>query len=161
MTDEEAIEQSSAPLMDHLIELRQRLIRSLIAVAAVFFIAFVFADEIFNFLVIPYERAAFENQNLKLIYTAPQEYFFAQLRIALFTALFMAFPVIASQIYKFVAPGLYKNERKAFLPFLIATPILFVMGASLVFFIVFPLAMTEIIPRAPTPESTDNCWVRS
>ena len=142
MTDEEAIEQSSAPLMDHLIELRQRLIRSLIAVAAVFFIAFVFADEIFNFLVIPYERAAFENQNLKLIYTAPQEYFFAQLRIALFTALFMAFPVIASQIYKFVAPGLYKNERQAFLPFLIATPILFVMGASLVFFIVFPLAMT-------------------
>ena len=114
MTDEEAIEQSSAPLMDHLIELRQTLIRSLIAAAAVFFIAFVFADEIFNFLVIPYERAAVENQNLKLIYTAPQEYFFAQLRIALFTALFMAFPVIASQIYKFVAPGLYKtNDRRS------------------------------------------------
>ncbi len=136
------IEESAAPLVEHLIELRQRLIKAMVAVAIVFVIAFIFADQIFQILVIPYERAAGENQNLKLIFTAPQEYFFAQLKIALFTALFIAFPIIASQIYKFVAPGLYKNERSAFLPFLIATPILFFMGASLVFFIVMPLAMT-------------------
>lgn len=138
---DDSIEQSAAPLLEHLVELRQRLIKSLIAVSIVFFVAFIFADQIFNFLIIPYEKAAIENQNLKLIYTAPQEYFFAQLRIALFTALFVAFPVIASQIYKFVAPGLYNNERQAFLPFLIATPVLFLLGASLVFFLVMPLAM--------------------
>ena len=138
---EESLDDSAAPLMEHLIELRSRLIKSLIAVAVVFVVAFIFADQIFNFLVVPYERAAVENQNLKLIYTAPQEYFFAQLRIALFTALFVAFPVIASQVYKFVAPGLYKNERSAFLPFLIATPVLFVLGAALVYYLVFPLAL--------------------
>ena len=139
---ESDIEDSAAPLVEHLIELRQRLVKALIAVFIVFVVAFIFADQIFQVLVIPYERAAGENQNLKLIFTAPQEYFFAQLKIALFTSLFVAFPVIAAQIYKFVAPGLYKNERSAFLPFLIATPILFLMGASLVFFVVMPLAMT-------------------
>jgi len=128
-------------LMDHLIELRQRLVKSLIAVAIVFLVAFVFAAQIFDILVVPFEKAAGDSQNLRLIYTAPQEFFFAQLRIALFTALFVAFPVIASQVYKFVAPGLYKNERGAFLPFLIATPILFLIGASLVYFVVMPLAM--------------------
>lgn len=136
------INASAAPLVEHLIELRQRLIRSLIAVAAVFVVAFYFADQIFQILVVPYERAAGEDQELTLIFTAPQEYFFAQLKIALFTALFMAFPVIAVQIYKFVAPGLYKNERQAFLPFLFATPILFFLGASLVYFVVMPLAMS-------------------
>jgi len=95
-----------------------------------------------------------ENQNLKLIYTAPQEYFFAQLRIALFTALFVAFPVIASQVYKFVAPGLYKNERNAFLPFLIATPILFLLGASLVFFLVMPLAMSFFLSMQQIGDGT-------
>lgn len=139
---ESDIEDSAAPLVEHLIELRQRLIKALVAVAVVFVIAFIFADPIFQFLVVPYERAAGTDQNLKLIFTAPQEYFFAQLKIALFTALFVAFPVIASQIYKFVAPGLYKNERQAFLPFLIATPVLFLMGASLVYWAVMPLAMT-------------------
>jgi len=151
---DESIEKSAAPLLEHLIELRQRLIKSLIAVAVVFFIAFIFADQIFNFLIIPYEWAAVENQNLKLIYTAPQEYFFAQLRIALFTALFVAFPVIASQVYKFVAPGLYKNERNAFLPFLIATPILFLLGASLVFFLVMPLAMSFFLSMQQIGDGT-------
>ncbi|MEO1398370.1 MAG: twin-arginine translocase subunit TatC [Pseudomonadota bacterium] len=141
-SEAEEIESTAAPLVEHLVELRQRLVRALIAVAVVFVIAFYFADEIFQFLVIPYERAAGENQKLQLIFTAPQEFFFAQLRIALFTALFVAFPVIATQIYKFVAPGLYKNERRAFAPFLVATPILFLMGASLVFFVVMPLAMS-------------------
>lgn len=154
---EAEIEDSAAPLVEHLIELRQRLIRALIAVAVVFVIAFVFADQIFQILVVPYETAAGEDQNLKLIFTAPQEYFFAQLKIALFTALFIAFPVIASQIYKFVAPGLYKNERQAFLPFLVATPILFFLGASLVYWVVMPLAMTFFLSMQLTgPDVTTS-----
>ncbi len=142
MTTEADLDDTAVPLVEHLIELRQRLVKTLIAIAVVFVIAFLFADHIFQILVVPYERAAGENQELKLIFTAPQEFFFAQLKIALFTALFIAFPVIASQIYKFVAPGLYRNERQAFLPFLFATPILFLLGASLVFFVIMPLAMS-------------------
>ncbi len=138
---EDDIQESSAPLVEHLVELRQRLIKAVIAIAIFFVICFIFANDIFNILVIPYERAAGENQNLTLIYTAPQEFFFVQLRIALFGSLFISFPVIANQIYKFVAPGLYKNERSAFLPFLIATPVLFIIGACLVFFFIMPLAM--------------------
>ncbi|MEL6504699.1 MAG: twin-arginine translocase subunit TatC [Pseudomonadota bacterium] len=155
--EKEDMDASAAPLVEHLIELRQRLIKALIAVAIVFVVAFIFADQIFQILVIPYERAAGEDQKLQLIFTAPQEYFFAQLKIALFTALFMAFPVIASQIYKFVAPGLYKNERQAFLPFLVATPILFFLGASLVFFVVMPLAMTFFLSMQLTgPDVTTS-----
>lgn len=140
MTEHE-IDSSRAPLLDHLIELRQRLLYSVIAIAIAFVICFYFADQIFNLLLIPFEQAAGDKPDLKLIFTAPQEYFFTQLKLALFGALFIAFPVLASQIYMFVAPGLYKNERGAFLPFLLATPILFLMGASLVFFLIMPLAL--------------------
>jgi sec-independent protein translocase protein TatC len=135
------IEASKAPLLDHLIELRQRLMRALIAIFAAFLICFYFATDIFNILVVPYEKAAGPLREIRLIYTAPQEYFFTQMKLALFGALFVAFPVIANQIYKFVAPGLYKNERRAFMPFLVATPILFAVGAALVYFGVMPLAM--------------------
>ncbi|MCF6322363.1 MAG: twin-arginine translocase subunit TatC [Rhizobiaceae bacterium] len=138
---EQDIEDSSAPLIDHLIELRSRLMKAIVVIAIFFVVCFIFADDIFNFLVVPFERAAGEDTQIKLIYTAPQEYFFVQLKIALFGSLFIAFPVIATQIYKFVAPGLYKNERGAFLPFLVATPILFVMGSALVYLVVMPLAM--------------------
>ncbi len=135
------IEASKAPLLDHLIELRTRLIRSIIAIAIAFVICFYFAADIFNILIVPYERAAGTGHDIEFIYTAPQEYFFTQLKLALFGALFLAFPVIASQVYMFVAPGLYHNERGAFLPFLIATPLLFLAGAALVYFMVMPLAM--------------------
>ncbi len=138
---EDDIEASKAPLIEHLIELRKRLMRAMIAIFIAFIICFFFASRIFNILVIPYERAAGPLREIKLIYTAPQEYFFTQMKLALFGALFLAFPIIANQIYKFVAPGLYKNERRAFLPFLIATPILFALGAMLVYFAVMPLAM--------------------
>jgi len=141
MTHED-IEASKAPLLDHLIELRQRLMRALIAIFIAFIACFYFASDIFNILIVPYERAAGPLREIKLIYTAPQEYFFTQMKLALFGALFLAFPVIANQIYKFVAPGLYRNERKAFLPFLVATPVLFAIGAMLVYFLVMPLAMT-------------------
>ena len=135
------IDASKAPLIEHLIELRQRLMRSIIAIAIAFVVCFYFADEIFNLLIIPYERAAGAEREIRLIYTAPQEYFFTQLKLALFGAMFLAFPILANQIYKFIAPGLYRHERQAFLPYLIATPILFATGAALVFFLVMPLAL--------------------
>jgi sec-independent protein translocase protein TatC len=141
MSEEDEIESTKAPLIEHLIELRSRLMRAFIAIFIAFIVCFFFASRIFNILVIPYERAAGPLREIKLIYTAPQEYFFTQMKLALFGALFIAFPVIANQIYKFVAPGLYKNERRAFLPFLVATPILFGLGAMLVYFVVMPLAM--------------------
>ncbi|WP_420393982.1 twin-arginine translocase subunit TatC [Acuticoccus sp.] len=135
------IDSSRAPLIEHLIELRSRLIRSVIAIAIAFVVCFYFAADIFNILVVPYERAAGEARDIRLIYTAPQEYFFTQLKLALFGALFLAFPVLAAQVYMFVAPGLYHNERGAFRPFLVATPILFAAGAALVYFVIMPLAM--------------------
>jgi sec-independent protein translocase protein TatC len=142
VSDEDEIEASRAPLIEHLVELRQRLMRAMIAIFIAFVVCFFFASDIFNILVVPYERAAGPLREIKLIYTAPQEFFFTQMKLALFGALFLAFPIIANQIYKFVAPGLYKNERGAFLPFLVATPVLFALGAMLVYFGVMPLAMT-------------------
>jgi sec-independent protein translocase protein TatC len=136
------VEASRAPLLDHLIELRTRLIRAIIAVLIAFVVCFAFAKQIYNVLLIPYIWAASAHNDVPhLIYTAPQEYFLTQMKVALFGALFIAFPVIAIQIYKFVAPGLYKNERQSFLPYLIATPALFVLGALVVFAILMPLAM--------------------
>ncbi len=144
------IEASRAPLMEHLIELRKRLIWSVLAISAAFVICFYFADEIFNILLIPYQQAddawraangVTGTEQLGLIFTAPQEFFFTQMKLALFGALFLAFPIIASQVWMFVAPGLYAKERNAFLPFLLATPILFIAGASLVYFLIMPLGM--------------------
>ena len=138
---EDEIEASRAPLIDHLIELRSRLIKSLIAFLIMFFICFAFATQIYNVLVQPYVWAAGPGANVQLIYTAPLEYLFTQIKIAAFGAGFFAFPVIATQIYKFVAPGLYKNERHAFAPYLAATPIFFVAGAAMVFFFAMPVLM--------------------
>lgn len=149
-TDE--IEASKAPLIEHLIELRSRLIRAVIALCIAFVICFIFADHIFNILLYPYEQAVGKVDDIQLIYTAPQEYFFTQMKLALFGALFVSFPVVAAQIYMFVAPGLYKHERAAFLPFLAATPILFLLGAALVYFLVMPLAMTFFLSMEQTGE---------
>ncbi len=139
--NDDEVSKSEAPLMEHLIELRQRLIYSCLAIAVLFVICFFVANPIFNILLGPFERAVGNIEDVELIFTAPQEFFFTQLKVALFAAIFLAFPVIASQVYMFVAPGLYKNERSAFLPYLVATPILFIIGASLVYFGVMPLAM--------------------
>ncbi|AMJ60223.1 twin-arginine translocase subunit TatC [Bosea sp. PAMC 26642] len=138
---EDEIEASRAPLLDHLIELRSRLIKSLIAFLLMFFICFAFATQIYNILVQPYVWAAGPGANVQLIYTAPLEYLFTQIKIAAFGAGFFAFPVIATQVYKFVAPGLYKNERSAFAPYLAATPIFFLAGAAMVFFFAMPVLM--------------------
>ncbi|HVY18914.1 MAG TPA: twin-arginine translocase subunit TatC [Bauldia sp.] len=141
-TPPDEVEASRAPLLSHLIELRARLIRAIIAIVVAFVLCFIFAKQIYNVLLIPYVWAAANHGDAaKLIYTAPQEYFVTQMRVALFGALFIAFPVIATQIYGFVAPGLYKNERKAFIPYLIATPLLFILGAAVVFVVLMPLAL--------------------
>jgi sec-independent protein translocase protein TatC len=137
----EYIKATKAPLLEHLIELRRRLIWSALAILIAFSVCFYFARDIYNLLVWPYRLAAGVDTPIEMIYTAPQEFFFTEMKLALFGAVFIAFPVIASQIYMFVAPGLYRSERQAFLPFLIATPILFLLGASLVYFVVMPLAM--------------------
>jgi len=106
-----------------------------------FFLSFFFAKQIYNLLIFPYVLAAGDVSQVKLIYTAPLEYLFTQIKIAVFGASFFSFPIVATQIYKFVAPGLYKNEKDAFVPYLIATPVLFLVGASVVFFVAMPIVM--------------------
>ncbi|HET6378918.1 MAG TPA: twin-arginine translocase subunit TatC [Methylocella sp.] len=135
MTDAD-IEATKAPLIDHLLELRARLIKALIAFVAMFIVSFYFAKDIYNILLVPFEHVA--GTDARLIYTAPQEYFFTQIRVALFAAAFLSCPVVLGQIYAFVAPGLYKHERKAFAPYLVATPVFFAIGAMVVYFIVMP-----------------------
>ena len=134
----EDIEATKAPLMDHLIELRSRLIKALLGFGIAFIFCFFFAKQIYNVLVWPFVWVA-GAENSKFIYTALLEYFITQLKLAMFGAGFISFPIVATQIYKFVAPGLYKHERHAFLPYLIATPVFFVLGAMLVYFVVLPM----------------------
>lgn len=149
------IEDKPQPLIEHLIELRRRLIWSLVAFFVAFVVCFAFAKQLFNYLVIPYKWAVLwaglDLSKSELIYTAPQEFFFTQLKVAMFGAMVISFPVVAAQIYKFVAPGLYKNERAAFLPFLIASPILFLLGAALVYFFFTPMVMWFFLTMQQAP----------
>ena len=133
------IDETQAPLLDHLIELRTRLVRSFVALGLAFCVCFYFADDIFSFLVKPL-TAAFPAGQGKLIYTKLYEAFFVEIKVALFAAFFVSFPIIANQLWAFVAPGLYAKEKKAFLPFLVATPILFTAGAALAYYVVMPTA---------------------
>jgi sec-independent protein translocase protein TatC len=135
---QEDIEATKAPLMEHLIELRSRLIKALIAFGIMFALCFFFAKSIYNILVWPFVWVA-GPENSKFIYTALLEYFVTQLKLAMFGAAFLSFPIVAAQIYMFVAPGLYRHERHAFLPYLVATPVFFVLGATVVYFLVFPM----------------------
>ena len=133
------IDETQAPLLDHLIELRKRLLRAIMALGVAFAVCFYFADEIFEVLVWPL-AGAFPAGEGRLIYTKLYEAFFVEIKVALFAAFFVSFPIIANQLWAFVAPGLYAREKKAFLPFLIATPVLFTLGASLAYFVVMPTA---------------------
>ena len=139
------VENSSAPLIEHLIELRKRLMWSIGAFFIAFLICFAYAQPLFNILVQPFKTAVswagINHREVELIYTAPQEFFFTQLKVAMFGAAVLSFPMVATQVYKFVAPGLYKSERGAFLPFLIASPVLFLIGAALVYFFFTPMVM--------------------
>jgi len=135
------IEASRAPLIEHLIELRSRIIKAIAAFIVMTFICFGMAKYIYGILVMPYVWAAGGPEKAPLIYTHPLEYFFVQLKLAVFGGAFLAFPVIATQIYKFVAPGLYKDERDAFRPYLIATPLFFLLGTLMVMGVAMPLLM--------------------
>ncbi|HTP83389.1 MAG TPA: twin-arginine translocase subunit TatC [Alphaproteobacteria bacterium] len=136
------VEDNKMPLMAHLIELRQRLIYSIAAFLVCFCGAYYFAGPIFEFLVQPLQHVfAGKPEAHRLIFTAPTEAFFTYVKVAFFTAAFVSFPIVASQVWAFVAPGLYKHERSAFLPFLVATPVMFLVGASLLYFLILPMAL--------------------
>ncbi len=137
---EDEVDLSRAPLVDHLIELRKRVIYSMIALALGFAVAFFFVQEIFDFLLVPYQKAAGPEGDYRVIGTSLQEFFFTDIKLALWAGFIGAFPIIAWQFYAFVAPGLYKTERKAFAPYLVATPVLFLMGGALVYYVIAPLA---------------------
>jgi sec-independent protein translocase protein TatC len=131
------IDESRAPLMDHLLELRRRLLWSIAALASAFFVCLYFAKPIFAFLVQPLVRAG----QGKIIYTQIFEAFFVEIKVAFFAAMMVAFPVIANQLWQFIAPGLYRNEKRALLPFLWATPVLFLCGAALAYYVAIPVAL--------------------
>lgn len=169
--DEGEIESSRAPLLDHLIELRKRLITCVIALALSFAVCFAFSGQLYAVLTHPYEvgaglmaaqkaggghagpldmlaalmglkdAPAAPAGSLKFVYTAPLEFFFTKIKLAGFGAVVLSFPILAWQLYRFVAPGLYKKERHAFLPFLLAAPLLFIAGAALVYFIMLPFVL--------------------
>ncbi len=144
--DEEEIrqEETRAPLIEHLIELRQRLLYSLVGLICTFFVTYYFAEEIFGFLVAPLADQL-EGQGRRMIFTALTETFFTYIKVAFFAALFLSFPIIANQLYKFIAPGLYSNEKGAFLPYLIASPVLFFLGGAMLYFFIMPLAWSFLL----------------
>lgn len=137
----EDLDESKAPLLDHLVELRRRLLWSFAALAISFGVCLYFARPIFAFLVQPLLAAG---QN-RLIYTAVFEAFFVEIKVAFFAALMISFPIIANQIWRFVAPGLYSREKKAFLPFLLLTPFLFLAGAALAYYVAIPIALAFLL----------------
>lgn len=144
--EEDDIEATKAPLLEHLVELRNRLVWSIVALFIAFVACYFFAEPIYHLLMRPLVQAyGNELASRRMIFTAPQEAFFTFVKVAFWGACFVAFPVIAAQLWMFVAPGLYRQERRAFLPFLMATPILFAMGAALVYFLVMPLALKFFI----------------
>ena len=137
MSEIDELEDSRAPLLDHLIELRRRLIYCILALIVTFFACFYFSEPIFGFLLQPLKAAG----QSTVIYTQIFEAFFVQVRVAFFAAMMLSFPIIANQLWQFVAPGLYKKEKRALLPFLVATPILFLCGAAMAYFIAVPMAL--------------------
>lgn len=159
MSVRDDLDDSAAPLLTHLIELRRRLVWSIAGFFVAFLLCFAYAKQLFVLLVQPFQWAVswagMADKQVELIYTAPQEFFFTQIKIGMFGGLVLAFPLIATQIYKFVAPGLYKNERGAFLPFLIASPILFLLGAALVYFFFTPMAMWFFLAMEQTGPDTE------
>ncbi|SVA55086.1 uncharacterized protein METZ01_LOCUS107940, partial [marine metagenome] len=137
---EDDVESNKMPLIEHLIELRNRLLWSIGALVVGFVLCYLVAEEMYRFLVQPLADLMEGQPGRRMIYTALHEAFFTQLKVAFFGSVCLTFPIVAGQLWIFVAPGLYKQERRAFLPFLLATPVLFVMGAALVYYLIFPLA---------------------
>ena len=155
---QDEIEASKAPLLDHLIELRQRLIYSLLAFFGMFVLCFYFARPIYNILVWPFVNVVGEDK-AKLIATHFLEQLYTNIKLAVFGAAFLSFPVVANQIYKFVAPGLYRNERAAFRPYLIATPVLFFLGSLVVYFVVMPMLIRFSVEMTPQAAGNGNAAI--
>ena len=146
--DDDEIQASAAPLLDHLVELRQRLIICMATIVGAFILCFIFSRPLFDFLIIPFvdavsfaKASSGAGDSDPTLYFAPLEFFFTRVRLALFAAIALASPMLAYQVYGFVAPGLYKRERRAAAPFLIAMPVLFSIGAALVYFVLMPFVM--------------------
>ena len=139
--DQSELNENKQPLLAHLVELRSRLIKTMIMITLLFVIFYLFADNIYNFLVQPYANAVEGEVGRRLIFTALHETFFTYIRVALFAALFISLPFLLIQLWIFVAPGLYKNEKNVVVPYLLATPILFILGSALVYYLIMPLAI--------------------
>ncbi|HEX2759634.1 MAG TPA: twin-arginine translocase subunit TatC [Rhizomicrobium sp.] len=152
--DEAALDATKAPLMEHLIELRKRIIWALVSFGLCFAVCFAFSSQIFNFLTAPLHEALKGRSNDHMIYTALTEVFFTKVKIGMFGGICLGFPAIAAQLWIFVAPGLYKHEKRAFLPFLLWTPVMFIMGAAFVYFIMLPFSI-QFFTGYQTP-STDG-----
>ena len=134
--------EESGSFISHLVELRSRLIKSFLFLLIAFVISYIFSEEIYNFLVKPYSSAVIENNlDRRLIFTALHEAFLTYLKVAFFASIFITSPIFLTQLWKFIAPGLYKNEKRALLPYLILTPLLFIFGGMLVYYLVMPLAI--------------------
>ena len=139
--DQSELNENKQPLLAHLVELRSRLIKTMIMITLLFFIFYLFADNIYNFLVQPYANAVEGEEGRRLIFTALHETFFTYIKVALFAALFISLPFLLIQLWIFIAPGLYKNEKNVVAPYLLATPILFILGSALVYYLIMPLAI--------------------
>ena len=139
--DQSELNENKQPLLAHLVELRSRLIKTMIMITLLFVIFYLFADNIYNFLVQPYANAVEGEVGRRLIFTALHETFFTYIKVALFAALFISLPFLLIQLWIFVAPGLYKNEKNVVVPYLLATPILFILGSALVYYLIMPLAI--------------------
>ncbi len=142
---EDEVEASRMPLLEHLVELRNRLMWAVGSIFVSFFACYYFAPYIYNILMHPLVEAMGGTEGRRMIFTAPQEAFFTYVKLGFWAAALVSFPVIAAQIWMFVAPGLYKHEKKAFLPFLVATPVLFAIGGSFVYYFIMPLALKFFI----------------
>lgn len=149
------------PLLEHLVELRSRLLWSMLAFIVAFAACFYFAGDIYSFLLEPYAKVALAKGGMRrLIYTAPTEAFFTYVKVAAFTAAVVCFPVWAGQLWAFVAPGLYKHEKQAFAPFLVATPVLFTAGAALVYYLVLPMVYTYLLGFERLMPATDELAIQ-
>tara|TARA_B100000780_G_scaffold77707_1_gene52550 strand:- start:462 stop:1232 length:771 start_codon:yes stop_codon:yes gene_type:complete len=140
-SDQADLNKDKQPLLVHLIELRSRLIKTIIMISIFFIVFYIFADNIYNFLVQPYANAVAGEEGRRLIFTALHETFFTYIKVALFASLFISLPFLLIQLWIFVAPGLYKNEKNVVIPYLMATPILFILGSALVYYLIMPLAI--------------------
>lgn len=148
------MEKSRQTLIEHLLDLRKRLILSFAVLIFGTLVSFIFAEDIYGFLVKPLAVAMGEEGSQRLIYTGLTEAFFTYLKVAFFSGLFFTFPIIALQLWKFIAPGMYKNEKQAFLPFLVATPVLFFLGGACVYYLVMPLAWDFFLAFQSTASET-------